>query len=39
MRITQRVDYDAATGIPIAYTEAHNGGVVVIVRATRLTLD
>ena len=39
LRITQRADYDAATGIPIGYTEAHNGAVVVIVRATRLTLD
>ena len=39
LRITQRVDYDAATGIPIGYTEAHNGVVVVIVRATQLTLD
>ena len=39
LRITQRIDYDAATGIPIGYTEAHNGVVVVIVRATRLTID
>ena len=39
LRITQRVDYDAATGIPTGYTEAHNGVIVVIVRATRLTLE
>ena len=37
--MTQRVDYDAATGIPIGYTEAHNGVIVRTVRAVRLTVD
>ena len=39
LRITQRIDYDAATAIPIAYTEAHNGVVVRTVRAVRLSVD
>ncbi len=39
LRMTQRVDYDAATGIPIGYTETHNGVVVRTVRATRLTVE
>ena len=39
LRMTQRVDYDAATAIPIVYTEAHNGVIVYTVRAVRLSVD
>ena len=39
VRVTQRVDYDPLTGIPIGYSETHNGVVVVTLRATRLTVN
>ena len=39
LRVIQRVDYDPLTGIPIGYSETHNGVVVVTLRATRLTLN
>ena len=34
IRVTERIDYDRRSGIPVAYTERMNGVVVLAVRAT-----